>query len=412
MLKRLYYVGVIAIGLLAWQCSDNDNPISSDDPKPEPSPSEKSLVESSNNFGLKLFREIITSEGEKNIFISPLSVSMALGMAYNGANGTTRDAMAQTLELSGMSIEEANQAYKSLIELLAELDTAVIFQIANSIWYRQEFIVEQEFIDLNQTYFNAEVAALDFNDPGAKDIINAWVDQHTNGKITEIIQNIPPLMVMYLINAVYFQGNWTDPFDENGTHESVFITPDGTPVSCNMMSRAGTFSYFSNDAFQAVDLPYGDGDYSMAVILPRRGADLDSLIAEFTAENWASWIGQFAEADGELHMPRFTLEYDIGLNDVLTALGMGIAFKPFEADFTGINKERELFISHVKHRTFVKVNETGTEAAAVTVIAFGTTGNGPDRFVMHVDRPFVFVIHDHHSGTLLFMGQIVEPSEG
>ena len=400
-------IPIMLIGLLFWRCTPDPT---SSSPPPELTTTEKTLVESSNIFGLKLFWEILKSEGDKNVFISPLSVSLALGMTCNGANGTTREAMEKVLELSGMTIEEANQSYKSLIELLTGLDTAVIFQIANSIWHRQEFLVEQDFIDLNQTYFNAEVAGLDFNDPGAKDIINAWVDQNTNGKIKDIISEISPEIVMYLINAIYFKATWTHEFDKNGTHEDVFITSDGTTISCIMISQEGTFAYFENHAFQAIDLPYSDGDYSMTVFLPHREVNLDSLAGEFTQENWAGWMGSFVESSGELNLPRFKLEYELVLNDVLTALGMGIAFDPYNADFTGINKNGDLYISFVKHITFVEVNETGTEAAAVTVVGVGTTGIEPTGFVMRVDRPFIFVIRDHHSGTLLFMGRIVEPT--
>jgi len=401
-------IPIMLVGLLFWRCSTD--PTSSSPPPPELTITEKALVESSNIFGLKLFREILKSEEDKNVFISPLSVSMALGMTYNGAKGSTREAMETVLELSGMTIEEANQSYKSLIEILTGLDTAVIFQIANSIWHRQDFLVEQDFIDLNQTYFNAEVAGLDFNDPGAKDIINGWVDQNTNGKIKEIIAGIPPGIVMYLINAIYFKATWTHEFDKNGTHEDVFITTDGTTISCNMMSQEGTFAYFENHAFQAIDLPYGNGDYSMSVILPHREVNLDSLAGEFTKENWASWMGSFVESSGELYLPRFKLEYELVLNGVLTTLGMGIAFDPFNADFTGINKNGDLYISLVKHKTFVEVNETGTEAAAVTVVGVGTTGIEPTGFVMRVDRPFIFVIRENHSGTMLFMGKIIEPT--
>jgi len=402
---------VLLLGLFVlWGCSTPNSP--QPKPAPELTSTQKALVSASNSFGLKLFREIIAQETDKNIFISPLSVSMALGMTYNGAAGETRKAMAEALELSGMTIQEANEAYKAVIEILSALDPNVAFQIANSIWYRQGFSVEQDFLDLNQTYFDAEIAALDFNSPDAVTTINNWVDQKTNGKISKVIDGINPLTMMYLINAIYFKGDWTYRFDEDGTHESTFITTDGSSINCNMMSQEETtLPYYENELFQAVDLPYGNGDYAMAVILPQENIPLDSVVNQLTTENWAQWRGDFTEEEGSLYLPRFKLSYDLLLNDVLTALGMGIAFDPLNADFSGINKEMQLYISSVLHKTFVDVNETGTEAAAVTVVTMGTTSLPPEGFTMRVNRPFIFVIQDKHSGTMLFMGRIAAPVE-
>lgn len=402
----------VCICVICMQCSNNH--ISPHDTPPrELTAAEKRLVESDNNFGLKLFKEIIKEEGDKNVFISPLSVSMALGMTYNGADGSTREAMQTTLELSGLTIQEVNESYKSLLELLAELDPKVIFQIANSIWYRQGFPVEDEFINLNKTYFNALVRGLNFNDPNASNIINGWVDENTNGKIKEIVDDpIDPAIIMFLINAIYFKGTWTYEFDESKTKDDLFNLPDGSQKPCKMMVQKGFFQYFENSDFQAIDLPYGDGDFSMTIFLPRPQKDIDALIAEFNQENWEQWISSFSKHKLDyLQLPRFTLEYELTLNDVLKALGMEIAFSFSQADFTKMYKEEEflenLYISKVKHKTFVKVNEEGTEAAAVTSVEIGVTSVPPS---MRVDRPFVFVIRENHSQTILFMGKIVEPT--
>ena len=297
MLRKLSWIMVVLLGVFLGQCTNDNGPVSPNDPVRNITPSEKTLIESSNEFGLRLFREITSTEGNTNVFISPLSVSMALGMTYNGADGKTREEMADLLGLSGMTITEANQAYQSLIELLHGLDPEVAFSIANSIWLRQDFPVKEEFIDLNQTFFDAEVTTLDFGDPGAKDTINNWVDMKTNGKIPRIVDNINPLTMLFLINAIYFKGNWTQMFDSLGTHEEDFITVDGTKTLCNMMSQENTFPYFANDTFQAIDLTYGNGDFSMAIILPRHGVELDSLIEEFTPENWDTWRGSFVESE-------------------------------------------------------------------------------------------------------------------
>jgi serine protease inhibitor len=371
--------------------------------------SEKRLVESDNKFGLKLFKEIIKEEKDKNVFISPLSVSMALGMTYNGANGSTQEAMQKTLELDGLTIQEVNESYKSLIELLTGLDPKVKFQIANSIWYRQEYSFEKGFIDLNKKYFNAEVKGMNFANPDAANIINAWVDKNTNGKIKEIVDPpIDPLTVMFLINAIYFKGFWTYQFEKKLTKDDWFTLPDGSKKPCKMMIQNGEFQYFQNAVFQAIDLPYGDGDFSMTIFLPHPKVDIDSLIGQFTQENWDIWINSFFKQEVSLEFPKFTLEYKLQLNAVLKVLGMGIAFEPDQADFTNMYKGPEnAYISKVKHKTFVEVNEEGTEAAAVTSVEIMTTGLPP---LMRVDRPFVFVIRENKSQTILFTGKIVEPT--
>lgn len=411
MPKKMSLLSVVLIAIAVLQCSNNptaaDRVVSR-----ELTASEKLLVESNDRFGLKLFKEIVKEEKDKNIFISPLSVSMALGMTYNGAAGTTREAMQKTLELSGLTIEEVNKSYKSLLELLSQLDPKVRFQIANSIWYRKGMSFEQEFIDLNEAYFDALVSELDFDDPKAAETINGWVDENTNGKITQIVDSpINPMMVMFLINAIYFKGTWTYEFDRDLTKDADFFLPDGSRKPCKLMTREGEFHYFENSDFQAIDLPYGDGDFSMIVFLPRRTTDVDSLIAEFNQENWNRWIRSFSEREGTLELPRFTLKYELKLNDVLKTLGMTIAFQPFAADFSNMYKgPQDLYISEVKHKTFVEVNEEGTEAAAVTSVGVAVTSVDPTVFWMRIDRPFVFAIRENRSQTLLFVGKIVEPT--
>ncbi|KPL03965.1 MAG: hypothetical protein AMJ90_02595 [candidate division Zixibacteria bacterium SM23_73_2] len=389
------------------QCSSS--PVSTEEqPTRELTSAEKRLVKSDNQFGFEFFKEIIKEEKDKNVFISPLSVSMALGMTYNGANGETEEAMHQTLQFGDLSTQEVNESYKSLIELLTGLDPKVKFQIANSIWHRKNFPAREEFIDLCKEYFQAKVEGLDFNDQSSVDIINRWVDENTSGKIEQIIQPpINPLTMMFLINAIYFKGAWTYEFDKEMTMDAVFHLPDGSQETCKMMEQKGEFQYFGNSDFQAVDLPYGDGDFSMSVFLPRPLVDIDSLIAKFNQENWDNWIKSFTPQSFTLFLPKFKLEYELNLNDVLTAMGMGIAFQPYQADFTKIYQGIEnLYISKVKHKTFVEVNEEGTEAAAVTSVEMGLTSVG---LLMRVDRPFIFVIRENQSQTILFMGKITEP---
>jgi serine protease inhibitor len=407
MFKKTSTLAILCCWVLLVQCSDKSTSTPAPTPVRDLTTVEKELVTSSNKFGLKLFREIVSQEGNKNVFISPLSVAMALGMTYNGANGTTREAMQNTLELQGMSLEDVNKSYRSVIDLLRGLDSKVVFQIANSIWYRQGFEVESTFVDLNRTYFDAVVQGLDFADPSAVATINDWVSENTNGKIDKIVERIPDLTVMYLIDAIYFKGTWKYKFDPAKTSAQPFYLPDGSTKTCQMMNvKSDQVATLSTDDFFAVDLKYGDGDFSMAVFLPSWNVTLDSVEAQFTNENWQAWLEEFQSQELTLYLPKFEIEYDKSLKDVLRAMGMSIAFSD-SADFTGINQRGNLLITEVEHKTYVKIDEEGTEAAAVTSVGVGYT-SAPSAFV--VDRPFLFVIHENHSGTILFMGKIVDPT--
>jgi len=374
--------------------------------------SEIELKESSNQFGLTLFGKIAETEANENTFISPLSVSMALGMTYNGADSTTLEAMHETLGYGDLTIQEVNESYLSLITLLTDIDPDVIFDIANSIWCREGFYVENSFISTNQNYFDALVQSLDFSRSDAADIINTWVSDNTNGKIEEIVT--PPIdisTIMFLINAIYFKGSWTYEFDPENTVTTHFFLTDNSQIDCRMMSYKCEHSYFANDQFQAVDLPYGDGNFRMMIILPYSNIDIDGFIADIDNATWNTWLNQLEKTEINLYLPKFKLEYKNELNNELSAMGMEIAFDPTNADFSGINPDIQLYISKVKHKTFIDVNEEGTEAAAVTSVEidFTSIGDGDLTPTMRVDHPFIFAIHEINTGTILFIGKIVKP---
>jgi serpin B len=328
-------------------------------------------------------------------------------MTLNGAAGSTFEAMQSTLELEGMSREKINESYRSLIELLSQLDPKVTFNLANSIWYRQEFQAEQEFIDINQTYFDAVVRKLDFNSPEAVHIVNGWIEDKTNGKIEKMIERITPDMIMFLINAIYFNGAWTYEFDKDLTKDDQFVKQDGSVVPVRMMVQENDFNYLGNDDLQAVELPYGDGDYSMLLILPNPKKTIDDLVMEMSPTGLTEWIGGMQEEPGRLEVPKFELEYESSLKKILMALGMGIAFSD-QANFTRINRAGGLQILEVLHKSFVEVDEKGTEAAAATVVIIGRSANATG-FFMRLDRPFLFLIRENRSQTILFMGKVLEP---
>jgi serine protease inhibitor len=383
----------------------------SETPVPMPSPVpdvDPRLTAANTRFGFKLFSQLVQQESDKNVMISPTSVAIALSMLYNGAAGNTQAAMANALELQGLTVQDLNQANAELSAALENADPQVQLEIANSLWGRSGFSFNPEFLQQNRTFYNAEIADLDFNSPEAVQRINGWVNQNTEGKITKIIDQINPDQVLFLINAVYFKGNWTVPFNPDNTNERPFYLLDGSQKQHPMMSQQGNFAYYENDQFQAVSLPYGNRRLSMYVFLPRPDSSLTAFYNNLTAETWETWIPQFSSREGSLQLPKFKSEYEKTLNNALTALGMGVAFEE-QADFSNLSTTPTA-IDEVKHKTFIEVNEEGTEAAAVTSIGVRMTSiNLDEPFQMVVDRPFFYAIRDNQTGTVLFMGAVVEP---
>lgn len=368
------------------------------------------ILSVSNQFGFELLQKAFVESGSNNLMISPLSITQALSMTYNGANGETKTAFENILHYERLTTAEVNQAALDLTTALLEVDSKVDISIANSIWYREGFSVEQDFINANQTYYNAEVGALDFGNPASKDIINNWVDEKTNHKIDKIVDNINGDDVMFLINAIYFKGAWKAEFDKNDTEEKPFYLVDGTTKNTPMMKIESDFSVYLEQNYSAIDLPYGQGNYSMVVLLPNDNSSLSELINQLNNEEWNTLIQNMGEPSGwNLELPKFKFEYENTLNNELIDLGLGVAFTD-SADFTGINKDGGLTISRVKHKTFIEVNEEGTEAAAVTSVTVGVTSVGPNTNAFIIDHPFLFVIKEKYTNAILFMGTVTDPS--
>jgi serpin B len=371
--------------------------------------SEKQLVASADNFALKIFKNIAENESGKNVFISPLSISMALGMTLNGAEGSTYEAMRNTLSLSGITQQEINESYQSLIQLLTKIDSKVIMQIANSIWYRNTIPVKPDFIETNKKYFNAVINPMNFNDPATVNTINNWVKESTNGKIDKIVEQIDPQTIMYLINAIYFKGSWQYQFDKNKTADDFFKKESGSLVPCKMMNLETDFYTSSNDTFTILDLPYGKGNFSMTILLPAKDKQLKDVVNNLNTTVWNSSINSLSKVKKQLYMPKFKVEYKIKLNETLKVLGMEIAFDPYNANFKKIYEGAlNAYISDVDHKTFVDVNEEGTEAAAVTSVTVGVTSILDS--VIRLDRPFIFVIREKNSNCILFIGKLEDPS--
>jgi serpin B len=370
---------------------------------------EKQLVASSDNFALKIFKKIAEDELGKNVFISPLSISIALGMTLNGADGSTYEAMRSTLSLSGITQQEVNESYQSLIQLLTKIDSKVIMQIANSIWYRNTISVKPDFIETNKKYFDALISPMNFNDPATVNTINNWVKESTGGKIDKIVENIDPRTIMYLINAIYFKGSWQYQFDKNKTTDDLFKKESGGTVQCKMMNMETDFYISSNDTFTMLDIPYGKGNFSMTILLPAKEKTVKDVVGILTDAAWKNSLNSLSKMKKQLYMPRFKMEYKIKLNETLKALGMEIAFDPYNANFKKIYEGvGNAYISSVDHKTFVDVNEEGTEAAAVTSVTVGVTSIQDN--IIKLDRPFIFVIREKTSNCILFIGKLEDPS--
>lgn len=416
-LKRTILVGLLISSLMLTGCQYFVNQ-GQTIPKPDDSildAFQVAIVEQGNDFGFETYKLLANSQ--ENMMISPVSIGMALDMTYNGAKGETREAMAAALKIQGIDIKTLNQNNQALLYLLSTADSKVTLDIANSLWLRDGFELNQDFSDRVETHYLATLQTQDFSDPKAAAVINNWVDENTRGMIEEIVTPpIDPAAVMFLINAMSFKGEWTSPFDKELTSEQDFKTGAGQTVKVPMMFQSGAFDYLKAANFQAVRLPYGEADrMAMYLFLPNEDANLAQFQEQLNQANWKSWLTLFKNGEGSVMLPRFTMEYEQSLNSVLTDLGMGIAFEAGKADFSDMTavetSDHELYISEVKHKTYIQVDEVGTEAAAATSVEIGLTSMPVNDFELKFDRPFFYAIQDKETGAILFMGSVGDPSQ-
>jgi serpin B len=333
-------------------------------------------------------------------------------MVGNGAGGETKAEMQRVLKTTGLPAETLNAACKDLNQSLNS-QTNVILSLANAIWYKKEFRLKPEFVSMNKQFFQAELGGEDFSKPESAQTINHWADKSTHGKIKQVVQwPFDPMTRVILANAIYFKGRWDRPFDKQATKDRAFnVLPGVTPKQVPMMWQHGHFNYQQGDGFQAVRLPYAGKRLQMYLFLPDTNSTPTKLLADWNADTWQNKIlPKFQDQQGMLALPRFKLDYGVTLNDSLKALGMRQAFA-IDADFSAMADE-PLFVSEVKQKSFVEVNEEGTEAAAVTTVVMQATAVfRPEKpFEMIVDRPFFFVIGDDSTKSILFMGAIYDPA--
>ncbi|WP_303866285.1 serpin family protein [Acetobacterium wieringae] len=371
-----------------------------------------SLVEKTNDFGFNLYKKLAT--GNENIMISPVGISLAMEMAYNGAVGTTRTAMAEALNIQGVEVEKLNNNNRAMMYLLTSADPKVTLDIANSIWMSDDFKFSEGFVETVNNEYQATAKQLDFSDPKSAKVINKWVEDQTRGTIDQIVAPpIDPQTIMFLINAIYFKGAWTSPFEESLTTDQSFNLAGGQIVTVPTMYQSGSFDYLKTADFQALRLPYGEDErMAMVLFLPNPDFSLGEFLQQLSQDSWSNWMGLFEPKEGSLMLPKFTMAYENSLNPVLSDMGMEIAFEAGKADFskmTASAAQGDVYISDVKHKTFIQVDEAGTEAAAVTSVEVGTTSMPVYDFELNFDRPFFYAIQDRETGAIIFMGMLQDP---
>ena len=410
--------GLMSIVLLIFAGCGRIDPGMMDNKQVELDSVDPNLVRANTRFGFKLLNELRKTDEKNNTLISPFSVSVALAMVRNGAGDETEQAMINALQLQALDPQSLNANYVYLQKALQAPEAKVTLSIANSLWGAAGIEFDPGFLDRNRQFLDTEISTLDFTEPNNVSTINQSVSDNTDGRISSIIEAIAPSTVICLISGIYFSGDWQEEFDVSRTKDKPFYLADGDEKQVPMMHKTDWYRYYADENFQAVSLPYGDGQMGMYIFLPNQALDLNTVLGHLNTENWESWMSQFSKAEVALVMPKFKLEYAAELGSPLGQLGMGIAFDGANADFSRMRVSPvPVFISYLNHHAIVEVNEEGTEAATGTFVFFDDPLTVPQNaapsippipFV--VDRPFFFAIRDNQTETVLFMGVVVDPT--
>lgn len=402
----IYLLAVVSLFWTACQDSVSDQP---DTPRRDIVLSTKGteINQSTQKFSFRLLRTI-ASEKETNFCLSPLSASLCMGMVLNGANGETYTQLQQSLGYENYSTQEINEYVRSLQTELPSLDKKTLFTSANSLWIREDFPVHADFVQLNKEYYLAEVRTEPFTQTTV-DRINQWCNDHTAGRIPSIIQQLSPNDVSVLINALYFKGIWSSEFKKENTRDEHFYTSEGRILSVPTMHQTAAFPYYSDEEIRIVELPYGNEAFSMVLFLPTDPArmSIDELLCNLTDEKWEEWNSGLQKQSLELSLPRFKMKYEKILNKVFEEMGSTYVFDSEQADFSKISNKR-ICLGLLKQKTFIEVDEKGTEAAAVTAGVFFSDTMPVSREV-RFDHPFGFVIKEKSTNAILFAGKVGSP---
>lgn len=415
-------LGLMSLILLIITGCDRVDPGMIDDKRVELDTVDPNLVRANTTFGFKLLNELRETNEKNNTLISPFSVSVALAMVRNGAGDETEQAMINALQLQALDPRALNANYVYLQRALQAPDSKVTLSIANSLWGAAGIVFDPGFLDRNRPFLDTEISTLDFTEPNNVSTINQSVSDSTDGRISNIIEAIAPSTVICLISGIYFRGDWQEEFDVSRTENKPFYLANGDEKQVSMMHKTDWYPYYAGEHFQAVSLPYGDGQMGMYIFLPNQDTDLNVFLEHLNVENWEGWMLQFfapfSEREVKLVLPKFKLIYSVELASALTQLGMGIAFDGANADFSRMRVSPvPVFISYLNHHAVVEVNEEGTEAATGTFVFLDepeVLAEAADAFIppipFVVDRPFFFAIRDNQTETVLFMGAVVDPT--
>ncbi len=404
--KLFLLLGVFA---LITGCQNDDD--GSDIAKPRKdivlSRAEEVLTNENIDFAFRLFKQVNNAEKEHaNWAISPLSTSLALGMVANGAAGNTLEEIKGVLGFSSFELEAMNTYNQKLVKELLDLDNTTLLNIANSIWVKNTYPIDNSFVDLNKSMYDARVESLDLSTQESVKIINDWVSSQTNKAIKEVVSAPNSYVNMYLMNALYFKGIWRYPFKKSNTKEELFTNADGSSVEVPMMNLEESFIHIQTDDFNIAEFPYGNSAFSMVILLPAEGKTLDESLVNLTYENWSELYDDTRFEKLIVKLPRFELNSNKDLADDLKSMGIKDAFFEETADFSKLTPSPDFSMGVVDQVINIKVNEEGTEASTVTNIHKWPTSNSSRRF--HVDRPFAFMIKEKSTGTILFMGKVTK----
>jgi serine protease inhibitor len=365
-------------------------------------------------FALTMLQQLDDASAGENLCFSPLSLALALSMMLNGAEGETYDAIAKTLGYTEQQLDAVNTQSRALSRLLKPDDKSITVHMANGLWVQQGFPLKPDFLRALLTHYETRTETVDFrNAEAAANAINTWVKEQTQGLIEKLFQagDFDAQTRLALVNTLYFEGAWQFPFPKDATSDAPFYLESGATKQVPMMRLSERLPYYTGEGFQAVALPYGEGDYRFYLFLPDKGRTVAEFRKQLTPENWAKWLGAFRVVQGSVRMPRFKIEAKYDLKPPLSALGMGVAFDPDRADFSRIADvaPERLFIQKAIQKVVVEVDEEGTKAAAATGITVGVTSVPVDQFSLVADRPFLFAIVHQPTGTVLFVGVVRQP---
>ena len=376
-------------------------------------PNQQTIVAGNNKFALELYGKLENQQG--NLFLSPYSISTALAMTSAGAIGQTEKQMAETLCFAPMKNE---QFHKSFGEIIKQLNASgkkggYELAVANSLWGQNGYKFLPDFLTIVRENYGGDLEQVDFaaQTEAARKKINAWVESKTKDKIKELIKagTLDSMTRLVLTNAIYFKGKWESQFKPEQTQDAPFTLLGGQNVNAPMMHQTGKFGYMETDILQALEMPYVNNDLSMVVLLPKKADGVKDLEKELVSDNLADWLARIHKREVQVFFPRFKMTSEFELAKVLGAMGMPDAFSG-KADFSGMTGNRDLFISAVIHKAYVEVNEEGTEAAAATGVTMKLTSIPTPSPVFRADHPFIFLIRDNQTGSILFLGRVANPA--